>query len=77
MTTSIRVCSEVFSVHQYESGCRKQSDYSGAQPLNTASTAGWRWYFRKKRLINIMSINEGNTTEKVATVEPNMPAACE
>ena len=36
-----------------------------------------RWYFRKKRLINIMSMNEGSTTEKVATVEPNMPTACE
>ena len=49
----------------------------GRNPLNTAATDGCFWYFRKNLLIIIMRINEGSTTEHVATAEPSIPVACE
>ena len=45
----------------------------GRNPLKTEATAGCFWYFRKKRLINIIRMKEGNTTEHVAIMEPRIP----
>lgn len=46
---------------------------AGRSPLNTASTAGCFWYFRKNLLIVSIRMNEGSTTAKVAMHDPNTP----
>lgn len=49
---------------------------AGRNPLNTASTAGCFWYFRKNLLIANIRMNEGSTTAKVAMTEPHtLPVA--
>jgi hypothetical protein len=45
---------------------------AGRNPLNTASTAGCFWYFRKNLLITNIRMNEGSTTAKVAMTEPHI-----
>lgn len=47
---------------------------AGRSPLNTASTAGCFWYFRKNLLIVSIRMNEGSTTAKVAMHDPNTHA---
>ena len=45
---------------------------AGRSPLNTASTAGCFWYFKKNRLMITINMNDGKTTAKVAMQEPNI-----
>jgi len=49
----------------------------GRSPLNTDAMIGCFWYFKKKRLISIIRMKEGSTTEKVAMIEPKIPTVCE
>ena len=46
---------------------------AGRKPLKTDSTTGCFWYFKKKRLMVSIRMNEGNTTANVANAEPNTP----
>lgn len=41
--------------------------------LNTASTEGCFWYFRKNLLMVSISRKEGSTTANVAIIEPKIP----
>lgn len=50
----------------------KSPTTAGLNPLNIASTVGWLLYLKKNLLIKSISIKEGKTTAKVATIEPNM-----